>query len=106
MKKVHGHYNHRNLHCKDENKNLKKAALDFAKLICIKDNLPTLSSRKRNINQTKPIFSTVNSESCSRTTSPQQNTEKQRQNYKSCLHLCRCLSQRDFYILKLLNYFM
>lgn len=33
---------------KDENKNLKKAALDFAKLICIEDDLPTLSSRKRN----------------------------------------------------------
>lgn len=33
---------------KDGNKNLRKAALDFAKLICIEDDLPTLSSRKRN----------------------------------------------------------
>lgn len=68
---------------KDENKNLKKAALDFAKLICIKDNLPTLSSRKRDINQLKPLFSTVSNESCSRTTSPQQNTKRQWQNYNA-----------------------
>jgi len=49
MKKVHGHYSHINLHCNIEGwKNLKKAALDFAKLICIEDTFPTLSSRNRN----------------------------------------------------------
>lgn len=32
---------------KDE-KNLKKAALDFPKLICTEDTFPTLSSRNRN----------------------------------------------------------
>lgn len=62
---------------KNENKNLKKDPLDFAKLICMKDNLPSLSSRKRNVNQLKPVFSTVSNESCSRTTSRQQNTKKQ-----------------------------
>lgn len=61
---------------KDENKNLKKAAVDFAKLICIENNVPTLFSRKRNtLSQLNPVFSTDRNESCSRTTSRQQNTK-------------------------------
>lgn len=96
---------------KDENKNLKKAALDFAKLICIKDNLPTLSSRKRDINQLKPLFSTVSNESCSRTTSPQQNTKRQWQNYnakqsKLFAFVQMSLSKRLLYPKAFFNYFM